>query len=126
MTTIRDIRTVGVTVRDQDAARAFFAEALGFEVRLDAPISPTMRWLEVAAPGAHTSVALTADPAEPRPAGVVDTGIRFTVPDAEAEHTALAARGVAVGELLRWADVPPMFTFDDPDGNRFTVVEDPS
>ena len=33
-------------------------------------------------------------------------------------------RGVAVGELLRWDGVPPMFTFDDPDGNRFYVVED--
>ena len=33
-------------------------------------------------------------------------------------------REVAVGELLAWPDVPPMFTFDDPDGNRFYVVAD--
>jgi hypothetical protein len=35
-------------------------------------------------------------------------------------------RGVAVGDLLRWEGVPPMFTFDDPDGNRFYIVEESS
>ena len=33
-------------------------------------------------------------------------------------------RGIRVGELLLWDGVPPMFTFDDPDGNRFYVVEE--
>ena len=40
-----------------------------------------------------------------------------------AEHGTLQARGVEVGELLRWDGVPPMFSFDDPDGNRFYIVE---
>ena len=33
----------------------------------------------------------------------------------------LRSRGAAsaVGDVLRWGDVPPMFSFDDPDGNRF-------
>jgi hypothetical protein len=52
-----------------------------------------------------------------------DTGIRFTVPDAEAEHAAMRERGVNVGDVLRWEGVPPMYTFDDPDGNRFYIVE---
>ena len=33
-------------------------------------------------------------------------------------------RGISTSELLVWDDVPPMFTFDDPDGNRFYVVAD--
>ena len=121
MTTITDVRTIGVDVSDQDRALAFFTEALGFETRLDAPISPTMRWIEVAPPGAVTSIALnTAEDAQDIG---TDTGIRFTVADAAAERSAMEAAGVAVGELLQWPDVPPMFTFDDPDGNRFYVVE---
>ncbi|MGB8385371.1 MAG: glyoxalase, partial [Dermatophilaceae bacterium] len=52
-----------------------------------------------------------------------DTGIRFTVPDAQAEHTARRAGGVKVGDILRWDGVPPMYSFDDPDGNRFYVME---
>jgi catechol 2,3-dioxygenase-like lactoylglutathione lyase family enzyme len=122
MTTITDVRTIAVDVSDQDRALAFFTDKLGFEMRLDAPISPTTRWIEVAPPGATTSIALNAT--EGAQDVGTDTGIRFTVPDAKAEHAVLEDRGVAVGELLRWDDVPPMFAFDDPDGNRFYIVEE--
>jgi len=121
-TTIADIRTIGINVADQDDALAFYVTTLGFEKRLDATISPTTRWVEVAPPGAATSIALNvAD----RTADVgLDTGIRFTVPDVDAEYAAMRARGVKVGEVLRWDGVPPMYTFDDPDGNRFYIVEE--
>ena len=121
-TTITDVRTIGINVTNQDEALAFFVDKLGFEKRLDAPISPTMRWVEVAPPGADTSIALNAAQAT---ADVgADTGIRFTVPDAAAEHAALQERGVDVSDLMRWAGVPAMFSFDDPDGNRFYIVEE--
>ena len=42
---IIDVRTVGITVTDQDGAIAFYVDTLGFEKRLDAPISPTMGWI---------------------------------------------------------------------------------
>jgi lactoylglutathione lyase len=122
VTTITDVRTIAIDVRDQDTALAFYTNTLGFEKRLDTPISPTTRWIEVAPRGAGTSIALTEAGDASAPVGT-ETGIRFTVPDAEAEREALRARGVTVGELLRWDDVPTMFTFDDPDGNRFVVVE---
>ena len=122
MTTITDVRTIGVTVADQDEALAFYVDSLGFETRLDAPISPTMRWIEVAPAGASVSIALNAS--EGSTDAGTDTGIRFTVPDAEAEHASMRERGVDVGELLRWDGVPPMYSFEDPDGNRFYVVEE--
>jgi lactoylglutathione lyase len=121
-TSITDIRTIGVIVTNQDAAFAFYVDTLGFEKRLDAPITPSMRWIEVAPPGATTSIALNASQGTTDLAA--DTGIRFTVPDAEAEHAAMRERGVNVGDVLRWDGVPPMYTFDDPDGNRFYVVEE--
>ena len=123
-TTITDVRTIGINVTNQDDALAFFVGTLGFEKRLDAAISPTMRWVEVAPPGAGTSIALTRS--EGTADVGADTGVRFTVPDAAAEHATLQARGVEVGELLRWDGVPPMFSFDDPDGNRYYVVEEMS
>jgi lactoylglutathione lyase len=52
-TTITDIRTIGVNVTDQDQALAFYVDVLGFQKRLDAPLSPTMRWIEVAPPSAR-------------------------------------------------------------------------
>jgi catechol 2,3-dioxygenase-like lactoylglutathione lyase family enzyme len=123
-TTLTDVRCVAVPVRDQDAALTFYVDRLGFEKRLDAPVSATMRWIEVAPPSAATSLALVSGPDSPEPG--VDTGVRFAVGDVAAEHRAMRDDGVAVGELLAWPDVPPMFTFDDPDGNRFYVVAEPS
>ena len=123
-TSITDVHTVGVTVADQDQALAFYVDTLGFEKRLDAPISPTMRWIEVAPPGATTSIALTAGDQSANQKAGTDTGIRFTVPDAEAEHATMRERGVAVSEVMQWPGVPPMYTVDDPDGNRFYVVEE--
>lgn len=118
---ITDIRTVGVPVADQDRAIDFFVGTLGFEKRMDAPLDDTTRWIEVAAPGATTSVALVTGLGTPEPG--VDTGVRFVVPDATAEHRRLVEGGVTTGELLDWDGVPLMFTFDDPDGNRFYVAE---
>ena len=121
-TSITDVRTVAVNVTNQDDALGFYVDTLGFEKRLDAPISPTMRWIEVAPSGATTSIALNAR--EGAGDGGSDTGIRFTVPDAEAEHAAMRERDVNVGEVMRLDGVLPMYTFDDPDGNRFYIVEE--
>jgi lactoylglutathione lyase len=118
-TTITDIGTVGIPVRDQDQALDFFVGTLGFEKRLDMRMGESFRWVTVAAPGASTSVALI-----PRPDAGADTGVRFLVPDAETEHTAMQQRGIVVGDLLRWPGVPLMFEFRDLDGNRFEIVED--
>ena len=122
LTTITDLRTVGIGVRDQEAAVTFYVDTLGFEKRLDASISPEMRWIEVAPRGARISLALTR--AEMLGGVATDTGIRYVVPDVEAEHAAMQERGVDVGEVMRWEGVPPMYSFDDPDGNRFYIVED--
>jgi catechol 2,3-dioxygenase-like lactoylglutathione lyase family enzyme len=120
-TRISDVRTVGVPVTDQERALEFYGGVLGFEVRLDTPF-PGGRWIEVAAPGATTTIALAAAQ-EGTPTGV-DTGIRFTTADAAADHAALTAAGVrADGEVLRFPGVPPMFSFRDPDGNTLYVVE---
>lgn len=118
---ISGISAVAVPVTDQERALAFYVGALGFEVRRDAPFGPGMRWIEVAPPGAPTTIALP-------PLGEVtpgiDTGIRLTTRDAEADHAALRERGVAVSEVLHFGPgVPPMFTLRDPDGNTLYIVE---
>jgi catechol 2,3-dioxygenase-like lactoylglutathione lyase family enzyme len=44
------IRIVTVYVTDQDAARAFYTEKLGFVLWDDAPYGPDFRWLTVVSP----------------------------------------------------------------------------
>lgn len=119
---ITGVRTVGVPVTDQDRALEFYVEQLGFTKTMDAPVEQLGgRWIEVAPPGSATTIALI--PARnDLPAGA-ETGIRLSTGDAAALHEDLRGRGVAVGELLRWPGVPPMFALHDPDGNGLEIVQ---
>lgn len=118
---ISDVRTVGVPVTDQDRALEFYVGTLGFETRLDARFGGGGRWIEVAPPGATTTIALVAA-REGIPAGV-ETGIRLTAADADAVHAELRAHGVDADDVLRWPGVPAMFAFRDQDGNGLEIVE---
>jgi catechol 2,3-dioxygenase-like lactoylglutathione lyase family enzyme len=117
---ITDVGTVGVPVTDQDRALAFYLEKLGFETRMDGSFGPGLRWIEVAPPGATTTVALVASTADNPPG--IDTGVRLNSANAVADHAALRARGVDVDPEVILYPVP-MFTFRDQDANRLYVVE---
>lgn len=121
-TRITEVRTVSVPVMDQDRALAFYQGKLGFEKRLDVPYGDGQRWIEVAPQGAATTLALV--PPGPNGSCGIDTGIRFTTADAEADYADLQARGVDVDpEIMRWPGMPPMFSLRDPDGNILRIVE---
>ena len=119
---VTGVRTVAVPVTDQDRAVRFYVDVLGLELRMDAPLDELGgRWIEVAPPGAATTIALV-----PTRGGLptgVETGVRLTTRNAAAVHADLQNHGVDVGELLRWPGVPPMFAVRDPDGNGLEVVE---
>lgn len=118
-THITQVGTVGIPVADQDRALAFYVE-LGFEKRMDVPYGKGERWVEVAPPGAATTIALVRS-REGEPAGI-DTQVRLTTSDAVADHAALRARGVdADAEIMRYP--VPMFVFRDADGNTLRVVQ---
>ena len=119
-THISDVRTIGIPVKDQDRALEFYRTKLGFETRIDGTFGEGTRWLEVAPPGATTSVALVrSDGTGPVP---VETAIRFTTSDAAADHAALQASGVDVdAEIIPYP--VPMFVLRDPDGNSLVLVE---
>jgi lactoylglutathione lyase len=118
---IVDVRTVGIPVADQDRALEFYVEKLGFTKRLDVPFGDGKRWIEVAPSQANTTIALVPSH-EGVPVGV-ETGIRFTTQDADADRADLRARGVDADEVLRWEGAPPMFAFRDQDGNGLEIVE---
>jgi catechol 2,3-dioxygenase-like lactoylglutathione lyase family enzyme len=122
-TRITQVGTVMVPVSDQDRALEFYVDALGFEKRIDTPYGDGDRWVEVAPPGAATTVALVP-PREGESAGI-QTRTGFTTDDVDADHETLRSRGVDVDEaVMRMGDpVPPMFFFRDPDGNNFLIVQ---
>lgn len=119
-TSITGVETVGIPVADQNRALEFYVSKLGFEKRRDVPFGKGVRWIEVAPPGAATTITLV-------PSGTsVPTGVRLMTRDAHADHESLRARGVdADPEVTRMGGpVPPMFSFRDPDGNSLLIVED--
>jgi len=119
---IREIRTVGIPVADQDRAPRICTQTLGFDLHMDVPLPHlSSRWNVAAPPNTAVSLALVAA-RQDLPAGV-ETGIRFHTPDADTAHAALHARGVQVREVMRWPGVPAMFTVHDIDGNRFELVD---
>jgi len=122
-TRITQVGTVIVPVSDQDRALEFYVEKLGFEKRTEAPFGDGERWVEVAPPGAATTIAIVP-PREGESAGI-ETRVALMTEDIDSEHADLRARGVEADEaVMRMGDpVPPMFFFRDPDGNRFLVIE---
>jgi lactoylglutathione lyase len=124
--TIDNIGVVMFTVADQDAAKAFYTEKLGFEVRGDSRFGENgeHRWLEVAPPGSRTRLALNPAMGPNQPGG---SGIGVETPDVLGEHRRLSALGVDVDpEPMRTPGAPLLFMMRDPDGNHLAVVETPS
>ena len=122
-THVAQVATVMVPVSDQDRAIEFYVDKLGFEKRPDVPFGDGNRWVEVAPPGAATTIALV-QPREGEAAGI-ETRVALDSSDIEADHASLRERGVdADAEVMRMGGpVPPMFFFRDADGNRLLIVE---
>jgi catechol 2,3-dioxygenase-like lactoylglutathione lyase family enzyme len=114
------LHTVAVPVADQERSKALLEE-LGFATTLDTELQPGFRWIEMALPAGGTTLSLVTA-GDSLPTGI-DTGIRLITSDARTAHASLGEKGLEVGELLDWDTAPLMFSFVDPDGNRFYVSE---
>jgi catechol 2,3-dioxygenase-like lactoylglutathione lyase family enzyme len=123
-TRITKVGRVIVPVTDQDKALDFYTDTLGFELRVDSQ-GADQRWIEVAPPGAATTIALVRPRGGMFESPGVDTRVSFSSEDVEADHANLLSRGVdADPEILRLGGgVPPMFFFRDPDRNTVQIVQ---
>ena len=121
---LTQVGRVAVSVSDTDRALEFYVGTLGFEKVVDVPMGESDRWVEVALPGAVTTIAL-APPPPGSEAGGSQTGICLDTSDVDADHAALKAAGADVDpEVSRYGGpVPPMFWVRDPDGNSLIVVQ---
>ncbi len=123
-TTVSNIGVAMFTVSDQDAALAFYRDALGYEVRGDTRFGEKgeHRWLEVAPPGSSARLALNP-PMGGTPGG---SAIGVGTADVLGEHARLSAvGGIDLDpEPVRIPGAPLMFALRDPDGNSIWVVEE--
>jgi catechol 2,3-dioxygenase-like lactoylglutathione lyase family enzyme len=116
---ITHIRLLSMPVTDQDRARDFYVNTLGFELLGDNPMGPAQRWVQVAPKGASTSITLVTW-FDSMPAGSL-SGLVLETPDIEGDAEALRAAGVAVEgpEDAPWGR---HVIFADPDGNRIVLT----
>ena len=126
---IDSVSTVCIFVNDQDRAKKFYTEKLGFEVRGDFPMRGDARWLAVAPPGAHTEVILYKfSPEWENYASVIGKAqaLTFNVTDMAALHADLKAKGVRITqepEVQPWGN---FMTILDEDDNGLILVEQPT
>ncbi|MGP8000418.1 MAG: VOC family protein [Streptosporangiaceae bacterium] len=117
--TISHVQLFSLPVSDQDRARDFYVETLGFELVSDTSMGPDMRWVQVRPPRSQTSITLvTWFPG--MPAGSVQ-GTVLETDDLDSDVTALQARGVRIGGGIQEAPWGRFVTFGDPDGNGLVL-----
>jgi catechol 2,3-dioxygenase-like lactoylglutathione lyase family enzyme len=118
---ISQVQLFSVPVSDQDAALAFYVDALGFSLVNDAPLGPDMRWVLIAPPGGGAAIALvTWFPS--MPAGSTQ-GIVITTDALEDDIALLRSRGVTIAGDIESAPWGRWVTFADPDGNGLILQQ---
>jgi len=117
---IKGIKFVGVPVRDQDRALAFYTKKLGFSILTDQPFNDKQRWIELKIPGADTGIVLfTPEGHEERIGGF--TSISFQTNNVPKTYDELRSRGVEFVGPPQTADWGSSAIFKDPDGNQFVL-----
>ena len=121
---ISGVSKVVVPVDDQQQAKEFWVDRIGFELQRDESYGDE-RWIEVSPPGQRLILALTRrTPHEARqelPDQLPHSPVFFNCADIEQTHRELTERGVEV-------PVPPerqhfgwWALFADPDGTRYAL-----
>lgn len=128
------LEVVVVPVSDVDRAKEFYAEKVGFHLDVDHRAGEHFRVVQLTPPGSACSITVGTGLSDAAPGSV--RGLQLVVPDIEAAHAHLAARGVEVSEISHFEeggrrpgidpqrrDFNSFVFFADPDGNSWTVQE---
>jgi catechol 2,3-dioxygenase-like lactoylglutathione lyase family enzyme len=123
MTVVSSVQVVSVPVSDQDRAKTFYHDVLGFEELADTSMGPDMRWVQLGPAGAQTSFTLVTWFPSMAPGSL--KGVVLATRDIDAAVAELKGRGLELSpiESAPWGRYA---TFDDPDGNGFVLQASPS
>lgn len=121
---IRSIKFLGIPVRDQDRALAFYTRVLGFSIVTDQEMGGKQRWIEVKPPRGETKVALfTPEGQEDRIGSFVNTSLDCD--DVQKTYDQLRAKGV---EFAKPPEKQPWGVFaimKDSEGNQLVISSSP-
>ena len=117
------LELVPLPVADIDAAKAFYADRVGFNVDHDVRPSDTFRIVQLTPPGSACSIVIGTGMGGSQPGSV--KGLHLVVDDVAASRALLMERGVEVGEVESMGSVLYAH-FSDPDGNTWALQEIPA
>src|SRR6266545_7274527 len=117
---IQDVIVVSVPVSDQERAKAFYLDTLGFELIEDVS-APDLRWIRVAPKGGGTSLTLVTW-FESMPPGSLQ-GLVLRSDDLQADYQALVADGVEFDGPPKQQPWATETVFSDPDGNNIVLQQ---
>jgi len=122
---IKRIVLAGVWVSDQDVAKKFYVEKLGFDVQMDTVMENGYRWLEVVPPDADTALILAKPYLGQKDASIgVFANVVLSCDNILSTFNKLKSKGVKFIEepnMQDWGMLQALF--EDPDGNVFVLVE---
>lgn len=116
---ITNIQLLSLPVTDQDRAKNFYVDTLGFELLGDNRMGPDQRWVQVAPKGAATSITLVTW-FDTLPPGSVK-GLVLETDDLDGDVADLTRRGVPIDGGIQDAPWGRYVSFDDPDGNGIVL-----
>jgi catechol 2,3-dioxygenase-like lactoylglutathione lyase family enzyme len=120
---LTSIEVMSVPVSDQEQAKTFYADVLGFTCEMDSGFNDgSMRWVMLRPPGGGTAITLVNWFDEMKPGWL--RGTVLGCDDIESTWAALKERGVTFNED-KIADAPwgRSLTFADPDGNGWVLQQ---
>jgi predicted enzyme related to lactoylglutathione lyase len=122
---ISGVGKVVIDVEDQDRARTFWVEKMGFDVARDASYGGE-RWLEVRSPDETVVLVLGRSSTGPGDRGAVDdrlptSNVMFRCDDIAATYHELADRGVDFPQPPIELNFGWWCLFADTEGNRFAL-----
>ena len=117
---INRVDVVSIPVSDQDRAKAFYRDKLGFEELSDTPMGDGMRWVQLSPPGSASSITLVTW-FDSMPAGSL-RGLVLNTPNLDADVNELRRKDVGTSPIQEqpWAR---FVTFTDPDGNGLILQQ---
>ena len=116
---ITRIQLFSLPVTDQDRAKAFYLDKLGFELVADTAMGPDQRWVQVRPPGGDTSITLVTWFETMPPGSAKGTVVESD--DLDADVAVIRSRGVEISGGIQEAPWGRFVTFDDPDGNGIVL-----
>lgn len=116
------VAVISIPVADQDAAKTFYTEKLGFQIHTDAQFGENQRWLMLNLPGVETHITLVTWFPQMPPGNA--QGMVLETKDIQADYAELQARGLSTSpiESAPWGSY---LTFSDPDGNGWVLQQNP-